>query len=263
MKTSELERPFSPLRIALLLRNRLFEEIGVIGIAFGIVFSLSLLTLVGSAGFRVDLGGQDSGASAFWGNLIFVFGIWLASRSFASMHGSGAPDWLLLPATGSEKFVAGAAWVVVLWPLLASVGSSAMSGLLSVLSFLLGRGWQPVWHPFTSATGGLALAWLSLAPVFIAGSIAFRKHSLLATVGVLAGAATATTIVMALVLYFVYSGSGGFHFDSGRIALGTDEARSGALQILFDLWRYAVLPVSALVFSWFRVREKEASDAVQ
>lgn len=261
---------FSPARTALLTRNLAASELPMAVITLGIVVGLNLVTLILGGEAPINNGMSPGGGSApLWGVGLTLTGLYYASRAFKGMHGRYGTEWLLLPATSAEKYLAALAWLFVVWPIGSATAAAAASTLLWGIQSLTGDVAGLPWHPFQRSYLEALLSYWSVAPVLIAGSAVFRKNALVKTAGVGAAAAVALVLLSApfMTRLFRESGlAGNLSFMNGRwLAEGDPRLESAAnlTQVLTDIWRYAILPCFALVFAYFRVAEKEAADEVQ
>ncbi|MFH2115330.1 MAG: hypothetical protein ABIJ86_12575 [Spirochaetota bacterium] len=273
MKITELEKTYSPWRVALLIRNQLASELPVALIVAGIVIGINLLFLILGQGVPINsaITGTDSALvpGPYWGIGIMLLGLYLASRAFKHMHGRTGTDWLLLPATTAEKFSAGALWIMVIWPIASSLAAMVSSAFLAGLAVLTGNNPGLIWHPCSS--GGLEMlsGYWSAAAVLLAGSATFRKNALIKTVGLVFAAFLAIGLLsggLAHTLLRTHLYDGSIAFVNGNFQLSGNpqlEAVQPWLQGIADFWRLLLLPVFALTFACFKVAEKEASDEVQ
>lgn len=258
------EGRLSPVRVGYLLRNRLLEEATIIGIGAAAIVGLNLLGLFLSK--RVVF---NSGGGTAWTFSLCLGGILLASGAFKAMHdGKAGTEWILLPATPLEKYLAALVDYAVVFPLAFSAAAMGISALLSLAERATGGPGFPAWTPM--AAGGLA-AWGKYAAavaLFLAGSASFRKAAFLKTVAVLSAYFLAMGLILGGGAWLLYrdSGFGSFRMNQGIISIqgGTlPEGAARALQIVFDVARYALAPIFALLYGWARVAEKEARDEVQ
>lgn len=260
---------FSPGRIALLTRNLAASELPMAVITLGIVVGLNLVTLILGGEAPINDGLSRGGHAPLWGVGVTLVGLYYASRAFKGMHGRYGTEWLLLPATSAEKYLAALAWLFAIWPIGSAAAASAASTLLWGIQSLKGDVAGLPWHPFQRGYLEALLSYWTIAPVLIAGSAVFRKNALLKTLGMGAAAAVALVLVSApfMTRLFRESGlAGNLSFMNGRwLAEGNPrlEAAANLTQILTDIWRYAILPCFALAYAYFRVAEKEAADEVQ
>ncbi len=270
MITVDANARFSPGRIALLTRNLAASELPMAVITLGIVVGLNLVTLILGGEAPINNGMSPGGGSApLWGVGVTLVGLYYASRAFKGMHGRYSTEWLLLPATSAEKYLAALVWLFVIWPIGSAAAASAASTLLWGIQSLKGDVAGLPWHPFQRSYLEALLSYWTIAPALIAGSAVFRKNALVKTAGVASAAAVALVLVSApfMARLFKEPGvAGNLSFMNGRwIAEGNPrfEAAANRTQLLTDIWRYAILPCFALAYAYFRVAEKEAADEVQ
>lgn len=261
---------FSPARAALLTRNLAVSELPMALITLGIVVGLNLVTLILGGEVPINNGmGSGGGNAPLWGVGITLVGLYYASRAFKGMHGRYGTEWLLLPATSAEKYVAALAWLFVVWPVSSAAAASAASTLLWGIQSLKGDLGGLPWHPFQGDYLEALVSYWTVAPVLLAGSAVFRRNALVKTLGVGAAAAVALVLVSAPFMMRLMRGTsmaGDLSFMNGRwLAEGNPRLESAAnvTQLLTDIWRFAILPCSALAYAYFRVAEKEAADEVQ
>ena len=265
MTKQTLAKTFSIERTALLARNRALEDFPALAIGTGIVLGLNLLSII--VGGRAAMNGSDGQS---WTFVISLAGIILASSAFRGMHdGRAGTDWILLPATGLEKYAAALFSYLVILPIAASVAAVALSAFLSLLGLVfVGQGGR-IWNPL--AEFGVK-GWIDYATaclVLAAGSAAFRKRALIKTLGVAIAWLIAASGLLVTTMYLIRRAAGlpvpdisflqgNFNID-GNFSFDTPPAVDTLLGIL----RYCLVPVSALLFGYFRVAEKEARDEVQ
>jgi hypothetical protein len=268
MDRKTLEARFSPARLALLLRNRAFDEAAVAGIGAAAILALNLLGLLLS---RAAFFNSPRAEGRLWISTIFLAGILLAGQAFRGMHdGKAGTDWVLLPATPLEKYLAGLLDCAVLFPVAAALAGMALSALLSLVERAVGGPGGAIWTPF----GAEALrAWADYsvaATVIAAGSAAFRKAALLKTAALATAFGLALGLLAALGLWALHEGGNGaisvFAFRGGRFGIdgqGVSAGARGFVQALYDIGRYAMLPAFAILFGAAKVAEKESRDEVQ
>jgi len=263
MERNTLDRAFSFRRIWCLLRNRLLEEAATVGIGAAVVVGLNLLGLFFAKRATFNAGGDQA-----WTLAICLGGLLLASSAFKPMHdGKAGTEWLLLPASSLEKYLAALAEYALVLPLALSAAAAGASALLALAERAMGGPGLGIWTPMEA--GGLA-AWGEYAvavSVFLAGSASFRKAAFLKTVGI----ASAYVLVVAALLgaawiFFPNPKIAHFSMRDGVVKLIGDDipaAATGAIGIIFDIARYALVPLFSLIYGWAKVAEKEARDEVQ
>lgn len=264
MTKETLGRPFSAARTALLIRNRAYEDFPAIAIGAGILAGINLLSVtIGGRAVMNDSGGQS------WALAISLAGILLAGSAFKGMHdGRSGTDWILLPATNLEKYAAALISYIVILPLAAGAAATGLSALLSLAESLAGGPGGRIWNPLLTGFGGW-IDYAICALVLAAGSAAFRKRAIIKTFGLMiAYVLVAAGILLAAVL-FVRNARGlpvpGFVFNHGDISVTGDLSIGAqpAVDTILGIVRYALVPVFALLYGFFRVAEKEARDEVQ
>lgn len=269
MNSASIDKKFSLERVALLIRNRAYDDAPGLGIGLAILFGLNLLTiLIGRTAF------MNESPHEFYGAVIIGAGLLLSSFAFRGMHsGKSGTDWLLLPATPLEKYVAALASYLAAFPIAASVALVGLSAVLSLIERLAGGDGSSAWNPLTAGTARDYGEYAIMALVFMAGSAAFRRRAFLKT----AALGLAFMIACAFLCLFGLWLVGGVHIGDGvsiqidgtmtRFASvdgKVDEATlERAATRLVDVVRLVFLPIFAAAFGYLRVVEKEARDEVQ
>ncbi|MFA5851878.1 MAG: hypothetical protein WC820_04220 [Spirochaetales bacterium] len=265
MTKETLAKPFSAARVSLLIRNRAFEDAPAFAIGVGILAGLNLLSiLIGGRAFMNESGGQS------WTFVMSLAGIVLAASAFKGMHdGRSGTDWLLLPATSLEKYAAALISYLIIFPLVSMVAATGLSALLSLVELVAGGPGGRIWNPLRAA--GLS-GWADYATgalIFAVGSAAFRKRALIKTLGMMTAYVLVVSGLLFLAVLLVRKLQGlpipDIAINNGDIKIGGDLAIGGqpALDMIMNVVRYALIPVFALVYGYFRVAEKEALDEVQ
>ena len=258
---------FSFRRCTLLVRNRLYDEAGSVGIGAAVMVGLNLLGLILSR--RAWL--NESGSDQAWSFAVILGGLLLASQAFKGMHdGKAGSEWLLLPASPLEKYAAAAADYLVIYPLVASAGAALASLLLSLLERALGGAGGTVWTPVL-AGGFRAWGEYSIAAVILmTGSASFRKAPLIKTAGVVTVYVLAMSLLAFIGVLIFFSNNAeasGSVLRVEGLAINFERKLSeGAVKAettLLDIARYGLAPLFALLYGYFRVFEKEARDEVQ
>jgi hypothetical protein len=268
-----IDKQFSLARLALLARNRLFDEASVVGIGAGVVLALNLLGILG--GRRAFFNAHGFGGG-FWVPAIVVGGLILAAQAFRGMHdGKAGTEWVLLPATPLEKYAAAFADAALIYPLAAALGGMALSALLSLLERAAGGPGGAIWTPFRLEVLRAWADYAVVAVVLLAGSASFRKAALIKTAGLAAAYCLAAGILLSLGLWailrgaafgsadFSIFGSMGRGFSLSGEGGAISAAAQRAIGIGADVARYAIIPAFAILFGAAKVAEKESRDEVQ
>jgi hypothetical protein len=265
MTKETLTQPFSPSRVFLLAKNRALEDLPAFGIGAGILAGLNLLNIIifGRAVMN-EVNGQT------WAVIISIAGFLLAAAAFKDMHdGRAGTEWILLPATSLEKYTAALIFYAILYPLVAATAAFALSVLLSLAELLAGGPGGRIWNPLAVGFEG----WVNYATgalIFAAGSATFRKRAFIKTMGISIAYALVCLGLLLVGIYLIARARGlspslsglfqhEMNFSSGNISLGAQRT----MDVIIKIVRYALTPLFAIFYGYFRVAEKEARDEVQ
>jgi uncharacterized membrane protein YqjE len=265
MTKETVRKQFSLERTALLARNRAFEDLPAFAIGAGILVGVNLLSLlVAHKAAMNNTGGQA------WTFVICLAGFLLASSAFKGMHdGRSGTDWLLLPATNLEKYASALISYLFVLPLAASLAALGLSALLSLVELAAGEPGGRIWNPL-SAFG--VKGWIDYATaclVIAAGSATFRKRALIKTAGVAVVYVLAASGLFLAAMFLARKAMGlpvpDVDFIRGNLSVDGDFSLNAppAVGVICDVARYVLIPVSAFLYGYFRVAEKEARDEVQ
>jgi len=257
-------------RWAHLVGHRLLDDLKPLAWAFGAVGAANLLTLLlfHQAVFQIE-------GRAFWTLFVVCAALISAANAFRALHdGRSSTDWILWPAGPGEKVAAAWAEALVLVPLVLTLGSMVLSGLLSVVELVVVGHSAGLWWPWTSTSAQELYAFFLALLVVSTGAAAFRRLVLLKTGLVVFGVMTVGVVVaMAWALGLgpleVHRSGTSWQWDLSGLDLraGRGHAPSAlALEViegLAQLWYYGLLPAFCLAYTWFVVGEKEARDEVQ
>lgn len=270
---------FSPARLYWLIRNRLFQDLVPLGIGAAIILGINLLLfLLGNAG-----GFFNHTAGTLWNIGVIAACALLASGGFREMQsGKSGTDWLLLPATPLEKYLAALIELLVVVPLVAFLLATGMSALIagieSVRHATNGGATLPggsIWTPFTWNHPAFWGCFLVGNLLLLIGSAVFRKQAFIKTIGMLVVYAVALSILVTILLWIVlqfnpHYGSIDLQVEGTSFSIfrvdgntATPEWVTNALAWIWGVLWFGITPLAALLFGYFRVREKEAKDAVQ
>ncbi len=263
MKATTLDSKFSLQRGGQLLSNRVIEDATVLGMGLGVVVALNLLGYIFAKSFWFNH------APATWSMAILLSGLILCGQAFKAMHdGRSGTDWLLLPASPLEKYLAALVEYVVLFPLAASAVATGLSALFYLVETATGGRGGVIWTPWSlqslKAWGSYAVFGLA----FLAGSAHFRKAALLKSLAVLVlyGLGIAIALSLGAWLLFKTGGMASFNVQGGMLSFNGQDIPESAQTALLWIGRLAcavILPAFSLGYGYLRVFEKEARDAVQ
>jgi len=270
MNTTTLKRKFSIERTALLIRNRALEDLPTVLIGMGLLLGINLFSIIVTRRAMFN-----DGSGQVWTFSLFGSGLLFASYAFKGMHdGKAGLDWVLLPASSLEKYLAALIEYVILYPLVGAVATLGLSALLSLFETMAGGSGGRIWMP---GIKDLLRAWCEYAIValwFLAGSAAFRRRPLLKSSGILMLYVLLMSSALFLLMHVSaqyapnglgYGGGFSFSFDgwSSYVSRPLPESAQSALTIVFDVLRYAIVPIFSVGYGYLRVAEKEVRDEVQ
>ncbi len=244
-------RELNPQRTVALIKNRLRADFTPLLLGASILLGLELVFLLIQLlwGQRLERGRQTG---VLWPQLVVLASFLTSARAFAEMQsGKSATDWLLLPASTAEKYLAALLSTQVLVPFVGSVVGLLLWALSGPIVF---PEYFAMWQPW-----GIFLV---MNLVFFAGATVFRKLAFFKTGA--AWVAFALVLVLTFGLFAQFLPSRELRPGFYPMEFMTATGHPG--QFLTWFWSFGVFcftPVAALLFSWFRVKEKEARDAVQ
>lgn len=263
MKAASLEKKFSLERGGFLLGNRVIEDATVMGMGLAVVAALNILGFLFSRAFFFNH------APGFWQMAIVVSGLILSGQAFRAMHdGRSGTDWLLLPASPLEKYLAALVEYVILFPLAAAALAMGLSALFNLVELAAGGRGGTIWTPFSLEIlrdwGHYAVMALAL----LAGSAHFRKAALLKSLAVLVLYGLGLAIILSIGGWLILKGNGmaRFSMEGGMFNFNGRDIPASAQEAIAWIGRIAwavILPLFSLGYGYLRVFEKEARDAVQ
>ncbi|GAB6088911.1 hypothetical protein [Spirochaeta dissipatitropha] len=269
MSRTDFSVDFNVKRLCWLTYNRVLADLPVALITAGVVIGLNLVSLMLVKEVPINTIGPQGYQGISWGIGIFLLGLYFAGRGFRDMHGAEGTEWILLPASRLEKFISTLLWLYILWPLASASAAVGGSALLYGLQAVGGTAAGSIWLPFNRTGLQLLLSWWTIIPLFIAGSAAFRKHAIIKTLGVSTLVFLGLVMIITPLFRILLAGrefTGTLQLINGKfIVSGNDvlNSRLNILQLLLDFWRFVAFPGCALLFTYFRISEKEGADAVQ
>ncbi len=235
--------------------------IGAGGVSL-VVFLFSAIAAFGQTGEGFHAG--------MYGWILGLGGMIFTSRAFLELrHPLTTQNYLLVPASFEEKFLArylisSIGYLVISYPAYLFL-SLVSEGLNQVL---MGRT-NPLFFPGSFYHLQIAGAFLVFQAYFFAGAIYFRKYSLIKTFLTVMG----MFFLLGLFTYFLFRMFFWGYFDGSqpdpRVMMTLAHMGvTGEIQVAFhpvqqflkwfgSIWFWGVMPVFALCFAWFRLRETE------
>ncbi|WP_320128190.1 hypothetical protein [uncultured Sphaerochaeta sp.] len=210
--------------------------------------------------------------ASFFSGLLLIGGFILTSIVFARdmFSKEGQNEWLMLPATSLEKFLAKAILTAFVYPVVLILVMTAASAIIEALMLLFFRNPFAMFNPFTSEVGSLLATYFVWQSVFLLGATVFHKAQFIKTVLSL----FVLTIVMGLLgllfarIFFPLI-TGSSHFSSAFfISIGAGRQQASqipgmlAYMRIGEIFYYGVLPVFCWITAYFKVEEVQATDAI-
>lgn len=254
-----------PKRFVMVLkRDELMRWRGTMLTGLTILGVSTLLTLIQAVQYQ-----STESLVGLYAGFLFLGGFIVASNAFKAMHSrETAHDWLMLPASGEEKFLSRLAasslgyWVFI--TLIFTLGV-VFGQLLHLL--LAGRA-GALFNPISPEVLKLFPHYLIAQSIFIAGAAFFRKHQFLKTIlflSILGMVVGFFTLIAARLLFgeFFQPGIGtelnlNLADPSFYATRRVGEYLLQAIKILY----YSVLAPFCWITAYFRVKEAEVRYAV-
>lgn len=233
--------------------------------------SVTALTILGVTAlltlFQAVQGESAEALIGLYGAFLFLGGYLVASGAFKAMHSrETAHDWLMLPASGEEKFLSRL--------LSTSLGYWIFITLIFTLGVLLGQLFHLIlagrigtlFNPVSRRVLGLLPHYLITQAVFVAGGAFFRKHQFLKTILFLSilGMVIGFFALIAARLLFGEFFQNGFNFEfdiADPSFLATRRVGEFLLKTVKAVYLYLLAPFCWLT-AYFRVKEAEVRYAL-
>jgi hypothetical protein len=205
-----------------------------------------------------------------FGGFLLLGGLILTSMSFAydMFDKEGQNEWLMLPATSAEKFLAKGLLAAIAYPvalLLLTVLSSALVESL----LLLAKSPFSMFDPFSRQVAEDLLSYYVWQSVFLLGATVFRKNQFIKTVlslFVLFIAMGLLTLLFARILFPMITGLSPFAAEfSVRFSDNFSDYGSKGIRVFVGFGKivyYGLLPLFCWITAYFKVKEVQATDAI-
>jgi len=201
--------------------------------------------------------------------ILFTGGFIAASNTFSAMHErASVHDWLMLPASNEEKFLARLAAATLGYYVAATLLYTAATFIGGSLSLLLGGYGASPFNPFHLRILALLPHFLIVQSIFFAGGAVFRKHQFFKTLVVLAVCGIAYgifTVLAARLIFGDYADSWhsfGFSLEFDSPVFITTRQTGGLLATLLKTIYHWLLAPFCWLLAYFRLRETEVRHAV-
>ncbi|HAF86726.1 MAG TPA: hypothetical protein DCG32_10270 [Sphaerochaeta sp.] len=204
-------------------------------------------------------------------NFLFLGGLIITSLSFATdmFSKNGQQEWLMLPATSLEKFLAKGVLTAFAYPIAITVVFFLASVIIEPIQLLLFGNPVTLFNPFTTGIAiQFAVYWVWQS-IFLLGATYFHKGHFLKTIlslGILGIALATLFLLFVKVIFSIKYGSSlrtfdiVFSFDS--LLFKPASGVIGTFRVIGKILYFVVLPLFCWVTAFFRVEEVQATDAV-
>ncbi len=210
---------------------------------------------------------EDTYTGLFYG-FLFLGGMIFTSLMFHDDLYSRIKNhqFLMLPADPFEKFFSRALITAVIYPLALTLLFTVTSLILEPLFYLIFRQPMELFNPFTRSHIISYFHYLTVSSVFFLGSIYFRKvhffKTIISVLGILFSFSLFGMLFMRLFFASFFRGwelSQEFqlYFSSGYAF------PYGTWEIVGNIIYFALLPLFCYTAAYFRLKEVEATDAIQ
>ncbi len=260
------------MRLIRVMRKELVEHRRNLLIYTLTVALLLLVQELADAFIVKAVSGIGSGGTTYLTNFIaflFLGGFIITSSAFSQdMFGrTGQHNWLMLPASQWEKFFAKALLSAIAYPIALTLLFSVASVLIELLALVLfGSPFTP-FNPISPYIRKLILHFVATQSLFLLGATYFRKAHFFKTllaIGVIGiGFAMLTTLFARIAFAPYSSGVFGFHFRIDSYTLWAQNPALHTIKWIYTLLYWVVMPLFCWFVAYLRVKEVEATDAIQ
>jgi len=218
-----------------------------------------------------QMGYSPAAYASLFPNFLLLGGLIITSLSFADdmFSKNGQQQWLMLPATSLEKFLAKGVLAAFAYPVALIVVFFLSSVITEPVQLLFFGDPVTLFNPFTREVASqLAVYWVWQS-VFLLGATYFHKghfFKTILTLGVIGFALAALGLLFVKIIFSIKYGSSlrtfdvVFSFDSLLFQPATGAI--GAFRVFGKILYFLVLPVFCWITAFFRVEEVQATDAV-
>jgi hypothetical protein len=214
---------------------------------------------------------SDSIYNGFFPGLLYIGGFILTSLVFANdmFSKEHQNEWLMLPATSLEKFLAKGTLTAFAYPVALIVVMTVASVFIEALLLLFFGNPFAMFNPFAREIGPDLINYFVVQSIFLLGATVFHKAHFIKTVLALFVLATVMgllTMLLARIFFPVITGVSPFtrEFSFTISSMQQTEDIPG-VQAFFTFGKivyYGLLPVFCWVTAYFKVKEVQATDAV-
>jgi hypothetical protein len=205
------------------------------------------------------------------GGYLFAAGFIFTSMCFAtSMHSRrGQHAWLMLPVYAHEKLAAKIITYSLAYPLILILFTFVSSLIAEGAMWIIFRNTVPLFNLFDPMIWQMVGHYIVASSLFLMGASYFKSAHLIKTVLSVLLFSVSLSIILGLVTRVAYNAyfdnmlAGNFNIDENLIMAAIDVDRWGRIgEIIGKSIYWGVLTPLFWTVTYFRIREKEAKDAV-
>lgn len=227
---------------------------------------------VGGAFFIKMTGGIQSSENGYLTNFtgfLFLGGFITTSIIFSQDMFSriGQHNWLMLPASRLEKFLAKGLLTAVAYPLALIILLTVVSLVVEAITLLFFGNPFMMFNPWSRYVDITMLHYVVTQSVFLLGATYFRKTHFVKTVlslgiiGIILG--ILGTVFVRIIFAPYFTGPLGFHFSLDSYVMNEHLTLVKIAKWIGYIFYWALLPLFCWFTAYLRVKEVQATDAVQ
>lgn len=179
----------------------------------------------------------------------------------------GQHNWLTLPASPLEKFLAKALLASIAYPVALAAVFTLSSVVIEVLALAIFGSPFVMFNPFSKPIGMMMLHYVAAQSLFLLGATYFRKAHFVKTVlalGIIGILLSILATVFVRIVFAPYiSGMFGFHFSIDERVLEGHTTLLTTVKWIGGIIYWALLPAFCWFTAYLRVKEVQATDAIQ
>ena len=200
---------------------------------------------------------------------LFLGGFIVTSMFFAQdmFSRTGQHNWLTLPASTAEKFLAKALLAAIAYPVALSIVFTLSSVIIETLTLVFFGKPFTMFNPFGPFIGKMILHYVVTQSIFLLGATYFRKAHFVKTVltlgiiGIVMG--MLATLFVRIIFAPYVTGMFGFHFSLNSYNLQATDTLVTIGKWIGNIIYWILLPAFCWITAYLRVKEVQSTDAVQ
>ncbi len=260
------------MRLVRVLRKELQESKRSLFI-YGITIVLFFFVQEVGGAFLIRLSGGSIRSNAdYLGNFVgflFLGGFIITSIIFSEDMFSrvGQHNWLMLPASRLEKFLAKGLLTAIAYPIALALLFTVASVVVEALALLFFGNPFTMFNPLTRTVGGMLLHYVATQSIFLLGATYFRKTHFIKTVlsigviGIILG--IVATIFFRIIFAPYFTGPYGFNFSIESYGSFEQMNIIKVGKWVGTIVYWFIMPLFCWFTAYLRVKEVEATDAIQ